>query len=128
MTSIKTTQDGIYIFVATDEEVRCFRKDNDRWIAQQSVWRKMDHASDEREVLEDLDKIHTALDVSADGSLVALCGSTGQVLFFPLLSTKQKEAGRGREEKCHSFFRFFERPTCGCCFEKWKSFDLNKEG
>ena len=95
VTSIKMTEDGIHIFVATDEEVRCFRKDDGRWIAQQSLWQKTDHASDGRKAQEDLDEIHTELDVSADGSLVVLRGSTGQVLFFSFFRRRRKKLGGG---------------------------------
>lgn len=95
VTSIKMTDNGIHIFVATDEEVHCFKKEKGRWIAQKSIWRRMDHASDGRKVQEVFDKIHTELDVSSDGSLVALCDSTGQVFFFSLFRRRTKKLGGG---------------------------------
>lgn len=95
VTSIKMTDNGIHIFVATDEEVHCFKKEKGRWIAQKSIWRKTDDASDGRKVQEVFDKIHTELDVSSDGSLVALCDSTGQVFFFSLFRRRTKKLGGG---------------------------------
>lgn len=96
VTSIKMTQDGIYIFVATEEEVRCFRKDRyERWTAQQSLWRKTDDAGSGREIQENFDETQTELDVSADGSLVSLRRSTGQVLFFTFFRQGMQKLGGG---------------------------------
>ena len=95
VTSIKMTQDGNYIFVATDAEVQCFRNDDGRWTAQQSLWRKKDDAGYGRKALESHDQTHTELDVSSDGSLVALRGSTLQVLFFTFFRQRRKKLGGG---------------------------------
>ena len=95
VTSMKLSNDGNSIFVATDDEILYFRREADRWVAQESLWYKRDSVDDGRETQEQSSQTHTELDVSADGSLLAIRTSTGHVLFYALQRRERQKLGGG---------------------------------
>lgn len=96
VTSMKISQDGNSIFVATDDEILYFRREQDRWVAGESIWYKTEKSVDDgRETMEQSSQTHTELDVSADGSLLAIRTSTGHLLFYAFQRRGRQKLGGG---------------------------------
>lgn len=96
VTSMKISQDGNSIFVATDDEILYFRREQDRWVAGESIWYKTEKSVDDgRETMEQPSQTHTELDVSADGSLLAIRTSTGHLLFYAFQRRGRQKLGGG---------------------------------
>jgi hypothetical protein len=96
VTSMKISQDGKSIFVATDDEILYFRRKEDRWVTGESLWYNTEKSVDEgRETQELSSQTHTELDVSADGSLLAIRTSTGHLLFYSFQRRGRQKLGGG---------------------------------
>jgi hypothetical protein len=97
--SIKLSQDGNHIVMATDDaQLRFFRKENGKWVTQQSIWYKTDMAEDGREIEEEeagSDR-DTEVAVSYDGSVVVIQTSNGHLLLYGLYRHhERKKPGSG---------------------------------
>ena len=97
VTYMAMTLDGTYLYIATDNLVKCVRKEDNEWIVQETLWRKSNNNGDDngRRIQLDVNQTHTELDVSADGSLLAILASTRQVLFYTAVGNLWKELGGG---------------------------------